>query len=280
MRFLVLGLQGMLGQEFMKQLDAEDAIGWSRANLDITNEQEVMRRIIALKPQVILNCAAYNAVDKIEDDLEIAMAINGGAPGYLAKAAATVGATFVHFSTDYVFGGDRKDGYNEEDIPDPVSKYGESKALGEKYVLEHMQNLAHWYIIRTSKLFGPPGTGATSKKSFPEMMLKFAKEKGKIEVIDAEKSSPTYVKDLVQATLRMIEDGAPSGIYHIINSDSCTWYEYAKAAVEFAGIQAEVVPVGVERFSRKAKRPANSILVNTKLSLLRPWQDALKEYLG
>ncbi len=273
----------MLGGEFVRQLQGgtDEVVAWSRADVDITNEQAVMRKVAALKPQVILNCAAYNNVDKAEDEPEVANAINGEAAGYLAKAAVASGATFTHFSTDYVFGGNREDGYNEEDVPDPISKYGESKALGEQKLLTHLPtySLTSWYIIRTSKLFGLPGTGATSKKSFPEMMLRFAKEKGRIEAIDAERGSPTYVKDFAQAVLGIIDNKVSSGIYHITNSGSCTWYEYAKAAVEFAGVHAEVVPVGPEKFPRKAKRPANSILVNTKLPPLRPWQDALQEYL-
>lgn len=282
MRFLVIGSQGMLGGEFVRQIRgaAHEVHAWTRADLDIANEKEVLEKITELKPQVILNCAAYNAVDKIEDEPEVANLINGESVGHLAKATSAARATLVHFSTDYVFGGTRQDGYHEEDVPDPISKYGESKALGEKRILEHAHELPHWYIIRTSKLFGIPGTGVTSKKSFPEMMLGFAKEKGKIEAIDAERGSPTYVKDLVRSTLRMIEDSVPSGIYHITNSGNCTWYEYAKAAVEFAQVPAEVIPVGPDRFARKAKRPANSTLLNTKLPPLRLWQDALREFLG
>lgn len=266
----------MLGQEFMQQLRGQEVVGWARADLDITNEQEVLDKIYALRPGVIFNCAAYNNVDKAEDEPEVASAINGEAVGYLANAAAKCGAVFVHFSTDYVFSGARTNGYGEDDIPDPISVYGQSKVLGEQRVSE----ISNWYIIRTSKLFGPPGTGATSKKSFPEMMLGFARAKGRIEAIDAEVGSPTYVKDLVEAVLKMITDGAPSDIYHITNFGSCTWYEYAKAAIEFGGVPAEVIHVGPEKFPRKAKRPANSTLLNTKLPSLRSWQEALKEFLS
>lgn len=272
----------MLGAEFIKQLHGQEVTGWGREDLDITNEAEVMEKIDALKPSVIFNCAAYNNVDKAEDEPEVALAINGEAVGYLTKAAAACGATLVHFSTDYVFGGDKQDGYTEEDLPDPISVYGQSKALGEQRLLAISQtlNFTNWYLIRTSKLFGPPGTGATSKKSFPEMMLGFARAKGRIEAIDAEIGSPTYVKDLAGRTLQLLEQKTSPGIYHITNSGACGWYEYAKIAVESAGVEAEVVPVSPDRFPRKAKRPAYSILLNTKLLALRSWQDALKEFLS
>lgn len=280
---LVIGAKGMLGAEFVRQLrgrEGQEVIGWGRQDLDITNEAEVMQKINALKPSVIFNCAAYNNVDKAEDEPEVANMINGEAVGYLAKAATSIGATLVHFSTDYVFGGDKQEGYTEEDPPNPVSVYGQSKALGEQRLLAvgAVQPFNN-YLIRTSKLFGPSGTGATAKKSFPEMMIGFARAKGRIEAIDAEVGSPTYVKDLAQAVLKMLEDHTPSGIYHITNSGMCTWYEYAKAAVEFADVQAEVIPVGPRKFPRKAKRPANSTLLNTKLPPLRSWQEALRKFL-
>ena len=309
----------MLGQEFTKQLRGHDVVGWDRQDLDITNEQAVAEKISALKPSVIFNCAAYNNVDKAEDEPEIANAINGEAVGYLARAAAASGATFVHFSTDYVFSGNLNlsesyaaahdfamGEYAEDDVPDPISVYGKSKVLGERKEQEVFAShpslilpsgrggkqsvsppfeggvrggLGRWYIIRTSKLFGPPGIGETSKKSFPEMMIGFARAKGKIEAIDAEVGSPTYVKDLAEAVLRMVAGGAASGIYHITNSGACTWYEYAKAAVEFSGVQAEVVPVPPERFPRKAKRPGGVVLLNSKFPPLRGWQEALREFL-
>lgn len=296
MKVLIIGSHGMLGQEFMRQLgvasessrslsaatpNGNEVVGWGREDLDITNETEVMEKIGALKPSVIFNCAAYNNVDKAEDEPEIAFAINGEAVGYLAKAAAASGATLVHFSTDYVFDGEQKEGYTEEDLPNPISVYGQSKTLGEQrlFAISQFRNFANWYLIRTSKLFGPPGTGATSKKSFPEMMLGFARAKGRIEAIDAEIGSPTYVKDLAERCLQLIEQKMTPGIYHIVNDGACGWYEYAKIAVESAGVTAEVVPVGPEKFPRKAKRPAYSILLNTKLLALRPWQEALKEFL-
>ena len=351
MRILITGSKGMLGQEFMRQLHMGtwehgnmgtiEVMGWSRDDLDITSENEVMEKISAFKPGVVLNCAAYNNVDKAEDEPEVANAINGEAVGYLARAAAACDAAFVHFSTDYVFSGNlpttKSDaaarnsvtGYTEEDMPDPVSAYGQSKAMGEQRMLSVFrhseprrvgrgeESLSHanqgveisralhslemtrrgqWYIVRTSKLFGPPGLGATSKKSFPEMMIGFARAKGSVEAIDGEVGSPTYVKDLAEATMQLVglglvpsrggaqgpalQEPMLSGIYHIINSGSCTWYEYAKAAVESAGVVAEVIPVGPERFPRKAKRPENATLLNTKLPPLRSWQEALKEYLS
>lgn len=302
MKVLIVGSKGMLGQEFIRQLNmitlehgniiTIEAVGWGREELDITKEAEVARKIGQLKPDVIINCAAYNNVDKAEGEPEKANLINGEAVGYLAAAAADCGAVFVHFSSDYVFDG-LKGEYAEDDEPNPISKYGESKLLGEKQLYDN------YYLVRTSKLFGPPGSGETSKKSFPEMMLGIARKNGKIEVIDSEVGSPTYVKDLAEATLVLIgfpplkvrggvggvmnddklRQSYPSGIYHITNSGSCAWYEYAKAALEYTGVNAEVIPVGSDYFPRKARRPSRVILLNTKLPSLRPWQEALKEFL-
>ena len=314
-KILILGSQGMLGQEFLRQLkmgtrkqgnkETVEVIGWDRPQLDITDQQSVEQKIRELNPDFVINCAAYNAVDKAEDDPEVANLINGTAVGYLAQATANCGAVFVHFSTDYVFDGEKTNGYQEDDAPCPISKYGQSKLLGEQQLINlSAYKLTNWYLVRTSKLFGPPGPSEMSKPSFPQMMLDLARKNGKVLAINSEVGSPTYVKDLVQATLVLIgfpplkvrggaggvmnEEGLrqgglrqsyPSGVYHLTNSGSCTWYEYAQAVVEYAGINAEVVPVGADHFPRKAKRPQRVILLNTKFLPLRSWQEALKEFL-
>lgn len=282
MKTLVIGSKGMLGQAFLKLLKE---MGWEhqgldREEIDITDARQVDERVSDFGPKLIINTAAYNAVDKARGEPEIVMAVNGLAVGYLAEAAKKSGAIFIHFSSDYVFDGLNKEGYNEEAKPNPVSVYGESKLAGE----EALQKAAkedgfEWYLIRTSRLFGPPGISQGTKKSFPATMIDLAKEREEISGIDAEVSSPTFVNDLVKQVLEIIES-QPSGIYHLTNSGTCTWYEYAKAALESVGLQTKIKPVGADAFPRKAKRPAYSVLLSTKLPPMRPWQEALDEFLG
>lgn len=274
----------MLGGAFTRLLRERgwEFAAWDREELDITDAVAVEERITAWKPELVINCAAYNAVDKAPDEPNVAMAINGDAVGYIAQAALACGATMVHFSTDYVFDGTNTAGYTEDAAPSPVSVYGESKARGERALIEavsHKPEAIRWYLIRTSRLFGEPGTSEGSKKSFPAMMIAFGKEKGKLRAIDAEVSSPTFVDDLAAATLAIIEEKKPSGVYHRTNDGSCTWYEYSKAAIEAVGLNIPIEPVGPDAFPRQAKRPANSVLISTKLQPLRSWQNALRAFL-
>lgn len=268
----------MLGQAFVRVLKKKGwpYACWDREELDITNAREVGERILAWKPELLINTAAYNAVDTAEDEPAIAMLLNGTAVLHLRDAAEKCGALFVHYSTDYVFDGARTEGYTEDNEPHPVSVYGQSKKTGEDAV---RASRGRWYLIRTSRLFGSPGISAGSKKSFPDLMIQIAREKGKVSAIDAEVSSPTFVDDLATATLEIIKAGLPSGIYHRTNSGSCTWYEYAKVALAAARVEARVEAVMPDSFPRKAPRPTYSILLTTKLPPLRPWHEALDEFL-
>jgi len=320
MKLLILGAKGMLGQALCRGTNAE-VVGWDRSEIDIIDKNQVQEKISALAPDVIINAAAYNNVDKAEkEDRELAMKINGEAVGYLAEAAAEIGAIFVHFSSDYVFKGDNPSGYKEDDVPEPQSWYAKSKWEGEKHLLSlrgaseasdeaipslnpkssarggrnpkqilnsNFQNLntkfqipdTKYYLIRTSRLFGPAGVGEGAKKSFVDTMLKLGKEEGELNLIDEEISSPTYVVDLARATRELIESGASSGIYHRTNSGACTWYGWAKKIFELAGLSVKLNPVLAGKFPRPAVRPKYSKLLTTKLPPLRKWEEALEEYL-
>lgn len=287
MKLLILGSKGMLGQALYRGIYAElggtnaEVVGWDRSAIDITDKNQVTDKISALAPNVIINTAAYNNVDKAEgEDRELAMKINGEAVGYLVEAVANLGAILVHYSTDYVFKGDNPNGYREDDIPEPQSVYGQSKFLGEQKLINLLTyKLLNFYLIRTSRLFGPAGVGEGAKKSFVETMLKLGKEKGELDVIDEETSSPTFVKDLARATIELIKSKAPYGIYHRTNSGACTWYGWAKKIFELAGLNIKLNPVPASRFPRSAVRPKYSMLLTTKLPPLRRWEEALEEYL-
>ena len=276
MKVLVLGARGMLGQELAKTFSDHNAFAWDQEDLDITDKTQVFQKIAELRPDIILNSAAYNAVDLAEEDKDSAFAVNAEAVKHLALVSKEIGAIFVHFSTDYVFEGIKKDGYKEEGVINPQSVYARSKAKGEEYLREIG---GKYYLIRLSRLFGRPGIGDGSKKSFVDMILNLAKEKEALEIIDEELSSPTYAPDLAKLTKEIIANKIPYGIYHGANSESCTWYGFAKEALKLKNISCKLIPVTASQFPRPAARPKYSILLNTKLSPARSWQEALKEYL-
>lgn len=296
----------MLGQEIVNVFGKDsdyNVVAWDKKDIDISCEKEVNEKIGAIKPDIIINVAAYNAVDKCEKDKkEYAQAkkVNGLAPGHLAAAAKKNKAILVHYSTDYVFNGEPEIpeptgcthvcsscalhegfqpeiGFDEESKPSPMNKYGETKLLGEK---EAAKNAKNFYIIRTSKIFGAPGKTEGAKRSFFEVMLDLGKKNKEVKAVDEETSCFTYAPDLAKKTKEIVEAKKPFGIYHVINSGSCTWYEAAVELYKQAKIKTKVIPVSADEFPRPAKRPFYSVLINTKLNPMRDWREALGEYLN
>ncbi len=265
----------MLGQELAKVFAKDDLLLWDRNEIDIVDAAAVEQKVCSSKPDLIINAAAYNAVDDCETNFEIAKKINAGGPVNLAKAANEVGAVLIHYSTDYVFDGNRVEGYKENDIPAPISKYGESKMFGEKALNEHTKS----YLIRTSRLFGKLASSEGAKKSFVDVMLNLAENKKELMVVDEELSCPTYVVDLAQATKALIDSKKDFGIYHLTNHGACSWLDFAKEIFKIAKKDVILIPVGSDHFPRPAKRPKFSCLLNTKFAPLRTWQEALKNYL-
>jgi len=283
MKILILGAKGNLGQQLVKFFQVDyDVIAWDKEEIDITDKELVFKKVSDVKPTIIVNVAAYNAVDKCESDeqqFELAKKLNGDAVGYLADAVIKVNAILVHYSTDYVFSGDKKEGYKEDDEPKPVNKYGETKLMGEQEIIKRSGQGLKWYLIRTSKLFGPKGESELTKPSFFDVMLKLSKERDYIDVVDEEVSCFTYSPDLAQTTKELVQSSRGYGIYHIVNQGPCTWYQAAKELFKIAGIDIKVNPVSSDKFSRPAKRPKYSVLLNTKIEPLRDWREALREYL-
>lgn len=308
-KILIIGAKGMLGQELVKVFKKDrdfEVLAWDKEEIDITKPKEIETKIKKLKPKFIINSAAYNAVDKCEEDAKefiLAKKINGIAPANLAKVAAKIGATLVHYSTDYVFDGFPEIpeptgcagacgschlhesfvpqiGFKENDKPIPINKYGKSKLLGEVNV---KKNTKKYYIIRPSKIFGKPAQIEGAKRSFFDVMLEAGKnpknKKSGVKVVDEEVSCFTYAPDLAKKTKEIIEANKPFGIYHIVNGEPCTWYEAVLELYQQAKVKTKVIPVGSEEFPRPAKRPAYSVLLNTKLNPLRSYKEALKEYL-
>jgi len=277
MKVLITGALGMLGQQLAKVYKDQDPILWDREVIDITDKDKVLTQISKIKPDIVLNTAAYNDVDGAENNEALAMEINGHAIGHLAKAVSTAGGILVHYSTDYVFKGDSVEGYKEDGQPDPQSAYARSKYLGEQELVDNIQN---YYLIRLSRLFGRPAKSKSGKKSFVEIILDLANNQDEVNVIDEEVSSPTYSVDLALATKAIIDQKKSFGIYHISNNGSCTWFEFAKEIFSNYNIKVKLNPVPADFFSRPALRPKYSVLLNNKTEPLRSWQYALKDYMS
>lgn len=279
-KILIIGAKGMLGQDLAKiyREKNNEVVAWDFDDLDIANREQVFQRIKEINPEVVINSAAYNAVDKAEEpaEFELAMTVNATGPKNLAEACKETGAVFVTYSSDYVFRGDKKEGYREDNRPDPVSKYGLSKYEGEKNVQKVGGN---FYIIRTSKLFGKGGVGQNVKKSFVDTMIELSEKLSELKVVDEEVSCFTYTPDLAEATLAILESNCSPGIYHVTNTEPCTWYECAKKIFEILGKDVKITPVPASTFPRPAKRPDYSVLLNTKLPPLRSYSEALREFL-
>lgn len=281
MKVLIIGSKGMLGQELVNIFKEEkdfEVVAWDKENCDITNKDEIQGQVSSLHPDILINAAAYNLVDKAEEEPGKANLLNGAAVGFLAEIAEKLGILMVHYSSDYVFRGDKKDGYTEEDMPDPQSAYAKSKFLGEQ---ELRNNCSKFYLIRLSRLFGKVGSGELVKKSFVDTLIDLSKEKKELKVINEELSSPTYATDAARLTLQIIKNKMPFGVYHGANSGACTWYELAVEIFKILSKSDIIIkPITAEEYPRPALRPKYSILLNTKLSPQRKWEEALKEYLN
>ncbi len=275
-RVLILGAKGMLGGQLRKLYP--EGTAWDREEIDATDFAALGRAILALRPapEAMINCIAFNDVDGAEDNPGGAFLLNAEVPGELARLAAGMGIPLVHYSTNYVFDGERGE-YDETGRPAPLSVYGRSKLGGEERVLAAG---GEGYVVRTAVLFGPQGASSLSKRSFVELMLGLAATRDRIEAVADEINSVTYAPDLAAATARLLEARPGAGIYHLSNGGEASWCDFAREIFRFSGKAVEVVPVAASRFPRKAARPRRAVLRNTRLPHLREWRDALAEYLA
>lgn len=276
MKILITGANGMLAKEIKEKFaQGNELILTDVAELDITNREAVMKYVEEKKPELIINCAAFTAVDKAEEVYDLAEKINADGPGNLAKAAKEVDATLIHISTDYVFNGDLdvSKSYVETDEVGPVTVYGKTKLHGEEQV---KSNTDKYYIFRTAWLYG-------DGNNFVRTMLKLGTEKDEISVVADQHGSPTYAEDLANIIAQAIEKKIPYGLYHSTNQGFTTWYQFTKKIFELADIKCNVKPVTSEEFIRPAKRPKNSQLNKQKLLdqevVVPNWEDGLKRYL-
>ncbi len=280
MKVIILGAKGNLGQDLVAAFAAagHEVVALDRGDLDVLDLDAVRERILAERPLAVINAVAMNDVDGAEDPAKrpFAFRLNGEVPGFLASLAREVGSVFVHYSTDYVFEGTKPGGYAEDDEPKPVSAYGESKLAGEKAVAAAG---GQWYVCRLSKIFGRPGASELSKPSFVSIMLKLARTKPELSIVDEEVGSPTYTKDIAKATVRLVSGGYAPGIYHLVNEGpGVTWYGFAKEFFDLLVVTTPCQPVSSDAFPKPAKRPKFARLLNTKFPPLRKRLEALKSF--
>ncbi len=280
MKYVVIGAAGQLGRDLCPRLPGE-VIPLGRPQADLTTPDVLRQTLTEMKPDVVINCAAYNFVDKAESDPSAAFAVNAWGVRDLARICADLPATLVHYSTDYVFGLDpeRQTPYRETAVPGPVSAYGLSKLCGE-YVVRTF--CPRHFVIRTCGLYGVWGSGGKGG-NFVETMLRVASQGKPLRVVGDQHCTPTYTVDLAQATLALLST-QHYGLYHLTNEGSCTWYEFAAAIFAEAGVAANLTAITSAEYGAPARRPPYSVLSaeayrSLGLPALRPWREALKAYL-
>ena len=274
---VVIGANGQLGRDLCSRLP-DSTRRLTRADLDLSNASSISSVLTALQPGIVINCAAYNFVDKAEDEVTAAFAINAFAVKHLADTCRQLGAVLVHFSTDYVFGleGFRPQPYSESDAPGPVSVYGLSKLTGEYFV---RSLCSKHFVIRTCGLYGHHGVGGKGG-NFVETMLRIAAQGKSLKVVEDQILTPTSTADLAAAVPVLIEE-APFGLYHLTNAGQCSWHEFAATIFELAGVKADLSPISSADYGSKARRPDFSVLTteHKQAPRLRHWREALAEYM-
>lgn len=272
MKILLLGKTGLLGKAILSTFEGHHNVtATEHAECDVTDANSIEHWVSEISPELVINATGYTAVDRAEEERDRAFRVNADGIGNLCRILASRNIPLVHFSTDYVFDGEKKEGYEESDSPSPLSVYGASKSAGES---EIQKNLKNFYLIRTSWLFGSGG------KNFVDTMLTMAEEGHErvLKIVNDQIGNPTYTVDLAQAVLRLLH-GKPYGIYHIVNEGDCSWYDFASEIFHQLGIPQKIIQITSKELNRPAKRPKYSMLRNTKLPPLRPWREALSTYL-
>lgn len=284
MKILILGGRGNLGTQLLKVFSVDfETIAWDKEDVNVLDFSLLAEKITELNPALIINAVAYNAVDECENKntYQVANSLNADLPTFLAELALQLKAVLIHYSTDYVFNGTKeKQEFIEDETPNPINKYGESKFAGERGIIKQGDYGLNYYLIRTSKLFGPKGSSELAKPSFFDIMLEQSDKKKEISVVNEELSCFTYTLDLAEATKRLWELEAAYGIYHLVNEGACTWLDGAITLFNLKNINVKIKPLRSENLLRAARRPKFSVLKNSKIKKMRHYQDALKEYLS
>ncbi len=271
MSIVLLGSGGMLAADLEKVMAGGEVVALDKNEVDITDYKKLKEMVLSINPEVIINAAAYTDVDGAEDNKEEVFRVNHEGVENVARVASLLDATIVHFSTDYVFPGDDKNGYKEEASPGPpVNVYGESKLKGE-------ESLARvggkYYILRTAWLYGKEGS------NFVKTMLRMSEDNNTPRVVNDQYGCPTYTKDVAEATKKLLAGEYKYGIYHVVNEGVTTWRGLAEEIFRLTGVGVKIEPVGSEEYLRPARRPRYSVLLNTRGPKMRSWQEALSDFI-
>lgn len=276
MKVLVTGIKGQLGHDVMQCLAKREieSVGADIEEFDITDFKATRDFIVEVKPDVVIHCSAYTAVEKAEDDMELCMAVNGTGTKNIAAACKELDSKMLYISSDYVFPGVGENFYEVTDTPNPLGKYGETKQAGEEAVKKLLDK---YFIVRTSWVFGKNGS------NFVKTMLRLGKEKKEIHVVNDQIGSPTYTKDLAPLLCDMILT-EKYGIYHATNEGICSWAEFAEEIMKIGGLDAKVNGISSEQYPSRVTRPKNSRLSKKSLDengfkRLPDWKDAVKRYI-
>jgi dTDP-4-dehydrorhamnose reductase len=269
-KVLVSGSGGQLGLELSELLPqrGHEVVAFSREELDVADFGAVRLALEEYSPDVVVNAAAYTNVDGCETEADLAYRVNALGPRNFAQLCHARGCDLLHVSTNYVFDGASERPYEPFDMPSPISVYGRTKLAGEEYV---RQLTNRWYVVRSAGVYG-------RGHNFVRTMLRLGAEREMLKVKDDEFISPTYAADLAEGIAGVIEDGH-YGLYHLTNSGSCSWYEFAKEIFDLAGFEVEVIPVPGSEYPLPAARPANGVLSTLGSQELRHWREALEDYL-
>lgn len=277
-QILVTGCKGQLGNEIQllasKYAETCHFFFTDKEELDITNRKAVYAFIEQNHISIVINCAAFTAVDKAEDNAELCDLLNHVAPGYLAEAVASVGGSMIQVSTDYVFDGTGCTPYKEDDATNPQTVYGRTKLAGEESVI---RSCAGSMVIRTAWLY------STFGNNFVKTMIRLGKERDALGVVFDQIGSPTYARDLARSIMQIVDKGIIPGVYHFTNEGVCSWYDFTRAIHRLEGIDScKVSPIHTEDYPVPAQRPHYSVLDKSKIKEtfgidIRWWEDALKE---
>jgi dTDP-4-dehydrorhamnose reductase len=279
MKILLIGALGMLGRDLQPILSKRhEVIGRDIEDLDITDPVQTEKEIRLLRPELVINAAAFTDVDGCESQRERAFLVNADGAGHVARGCRSAGVRLIQLSTDYVFDGKSRVPYSEESSPHPLNVYGESKLKGEQLIQETGGN---HLIIRTAWLYGKHG------KNFVDTILRLASQQEELRVVDDQRGSPTFTRDLSRAIAQLLDKDV-RGILHVTNSGSCSWFQVAKKIVETKGLSGRkirVIPISSSELDRPARRPSNSLLDCSRFqkltgSQMRPWDEALGDYLS
>lgn len=278
-RVLVTGAAGQLGSATIRALTDCEVLPLARADLDLTDPLAVQRAVRDARPRVIINCVAFNDVDRAEDVPELAMAVNAFAVRSLARAAEEQGAVLVHYGTDFVFNGEASTPYREDAAPAPQSTYASSKLLGEWFALDWERA----FVLRVESLFGTDATWQGRRGTLDKIVDGLEHER-EVRVFTDRTVSPSYVDDVVAATRFLVEGNAAPGLYHCVNSGSGTWHQVAEETARLLGVTPRFKTMTMEEASLKAGRPRYCALDNSKLAAagfpMPSWQDALRRWVA